>query len=221
MPTAYHGGRPHGPRQAPRKAPRQYPWRYSRPAPRQSPRQAPWKYHHTLKADHSPDACPFALALGQDVFFRGCRHCHSQGFDDRYELSCLGIYIYIYIQSFAAPKSEAFASDSVLNLIWDSRRLRFLGFVLGFSTAFLEGRARRALTGAPPCARLGVSRHRRARRPRSRRIFAGARRLTEVLFSSVLEICLAVVAPRRACFFYDRLDLPQLTLKILLLQARS
>ena len=72
--------------------------------------------------------------------------------------------------------SEAFASDSVLKLGWDSRRLRFPGFVLAFSTAFLEGRARRAPTGVLPYARLGVSRHRRARRSRTRRIFAGARR---------------------------------------------
>ena len=87
------------------------------------------------------------------------------------------VYIYTrYIQSFATPKSEALASDSVLNLGWDSRRLRFPGFVLAFSTAFLEGRARRAPTGALPCAHLGVSRRRRARRPRTRRIFAGARR---------------------------------------------
>ena len=70
-------------------------------------------------------------------------------------------YIYIYrcryiFNAQRRLKSEAFASDSVLNLGWDSRRLRFSGFVLAFSTAFLEGRARRAPTGVLPCARLGV-----------------------------------------------------------------
>ena len=88
------------------------------------------------------------------------------------------IYIYIpwYIVSFATAVSEAFASDFVLNLGWDPRRLRFPRFVLAFSTAFPEGRARRAPTGVLPCALLGVSRYRRARRPRTRRIFVGARR---------------------------------------------
>ena len=102
------------------------------------------------------------------------------------------------------PESEAIASDSVLNLVWDSRRLRFLGFVLAFSIAFLEGRARRAPIGVLPCAHLGVSRHRRARRPRLEGPLAG-RGNTEVLFSWVLEICFAAVAPRRA--YCDRLDL--------------
>ena len=45
-----------------------------------------------------------------------------------------------------------------------------------FSTVFLEGRARRAPAGVLLCARLGVSSHRRARRPRTLRIFAGATR---------------------------------------------
>ena len=84
-------------------------------------------------------------------------------------------YIYIYIQSFATPENEASASDSVLNSGWDSRRVRFPGFGLAFSAAFLEGRARRGPTGVLPCAHLGVSRYRRARRPRTQRIFVGVR----------------------------------------------
>ena len=87
------------------------------------------------------------------------------------------LYIYnIYILSSSAAVSEAFASDFVFNLVWDSRRLRFPAFVLALSTAFLKGRARGAPTGVLPCAHLGVSRHRRARRPRTRRIFAEERR---------------------------------------------
>ena len=56
-------------------------------------------------------------------------------------------------------RAKAVASDSVLDLGWDSRRLRIPGFVLAISFAFLEGRARRAPTGVLPCARLGVPRH--------------------------------------------------------------
>ena len=61
------------------------------------------------------------------------------------------------ILSFSAAVSETFASGFVLNLVWDSRRLRFPAFVLALSIAFLKGRARRAPTGVLPCARLGVS----------------------------------------------------------------
>ena len=75
------------------------------------------------------------------------------------------------ILSFSAAVSEAFASDFVLNSVWDSRRLRFRAFVPARLTAFLEGRARRAPAGVLPCARLRVSRHRRARRPRTRKTF--------------------------------------------------
>ena len=39
--------------------------------------------------------------------------------------------------SLVTAVSEAFTSDFVLNLGWDSRLLRFPGFVLAFSTAFL------------------------------------------------------------------------------------
>ena len=55
-----------------------------------------------------------------------------------------------------------------------------------------------------PCAHLGVSRHRRARRPRPKK--SGSRRQnTEDPFSFVLDICFATTAaPRRA--FFGRLD---------------
>ena len=85
-------------------------------------------------------------------------------------------------------ESEAFVSGSVFNLGGDSRRLRFPGFVLAFSTAFLEVRARRAPTGVLPGARLGVWRHRRARRPRARRIHAGARRRGGPILSSPRDL---------------------------------
>ena len=75
------------------------------------------------------------------------------------------------MQSIATTESEAFASDSE-HFVLKFRLLdafAFLGIALAFSAAFLEGRARQAPTRVLPCAHLGVSRHRRAQRPRSRR----------------------------------------------------
>ena len=73
----------------------------------------------------------------------------------------------------------------------DSRRLCLPGFALAFSTAFLEGCARRAHGCFPvraPNERGG---------PELEGSLLG-RGDTEVLFSLVLEVCFAVVAPRRA-----------------------
>ena len=106
------------------------------------------------------------------------------------------IYI-IYILSFATALSDAFASDFVLNVGWDSGRLRFPGFELAFSAAFLEGPARRALTGVLLCARLGVSvSDSRATDERGVPELEGyllGRGDTEVPFASVQEICFEVV----------------------------
>ena len=92
----------------------------------------------------------------------------------------------------------------MLNFVWDSGRLRFPAFVLVFSTAYLEGRASRPPTGILPCARLAVSGHRRSRTPNLRDI-CWEKETRTVLFSVLLEICLGVVAPRRA--FRDSLHL--------------
>ena len=91
----------------------------------------------------------------------------------------------IYILSISAAVSEAFASDSVFNLVWDSRRLRLPAFVLPLSTAFLEGRARRAPTGVP---RVSESRATDERGDPELEGYLLGRGETEVLFSSVLEI---------------------------------
>ena len=44
----------------------------------------------------------------------------------------------MYILAFSRVVREAFAFEFVLNLVWDSRWLRFPAFVLAFWTAFLE-----------------------------------------------------------------------------------
>ena len=106
-----------------------------------------------------------------------------------------------YIYSFATAVSEALASDFVLNLVWDSRRLGFPGFVLAFSTAFLEGRAGRVPTGVFSRARVPESRATDERGAPELEGSSLGRGDTEVLFFSVLEICVAVVAQRRVFFF--------------------
>ena len=121
----------------------------------------------------------------------------------------MSIYIYRYISnpSLTAVAKETFASDSVLNLGRDSRRLRFTDFVLVLSIAFLEGRARRAPTGALPCARLRASRHRSASAatPNSKD-FRWGEEIRRFDFLRSWRFSFDVVAPRKASS-YDRLDL--------------
>ena len=110
----------------------------------------------------------------------------------------------MYIQFTAAPKSEAFASDSVLTLVWDSRRLRFLPSCLLFRPLSSSV----ALTGLPralSCALVSESRGTDKRGDPELKGSLLGRADTKVLYYLVLNIYFAGVARRRA--YCDRLNL--------------
>ena len=108
------------------------------------------------------------------------------------------------MQSFATLKSEAFASDPVLNLGWIPDAFAFLASCLLFRPLF----SRIALTGLRRVFSRSRISESCATDERGDPELEGSllgREDTEVLFFSVVDICFADVAPRRA--HCDRLNL--------------
>ena len=111
----------------------------------------------------------------------------------------------MYIQFTAAPKSEAFASDSVMTLGCYSRRLRFLP---SSCLLFPPLSSSVALTGLPralSCALVSESRGTDKRGDPELKGSLLGRADTKVLYYLVLNIYFTGVATRRA--YCDRLNL--------------